>query len=381
MNFTLTHEQQLLQDSAARMVRERGGFEQWRQRVAAGEPGDAAGWRMMAELGWLAVPVPERYDGIGGTPRDSMVLLEQLGRGLVREPYISSCVIGAMLLAHAAPAMRDSLLPAMMAGQCRIALAHVEADGGDALDWVATVARPVAGSEGGYCVSGRKQYVPDAVGADWLIIPARVAGAAGERDGVSLLLVPAGAPGLSREAYLTPDSRHAASLVLDQVPVERGRLIGPDGGGLPLLELAVDHAIGAALAEALGAMEAACALTLDYLKTRQQFGVAIGSFQALQHRMVDMTMACEEARSMCYLAADSLLAAPLARMRAISAAKVRVGQLALFVGKQAVQLHGGIGTSDEHQASHLLKRLVMFERSYGNTGFHRQRYVALSGRA
>ncbi|MDY7547717.1 acyl-CoA dehydrogenase [Glaciimonas sp. CA11.2] len=374
MNFTLSHEQQLLQDSAARFVREHGRFEDWQKACVDKRAYIKENWQKMAELGWLAISVPEDLGGLGGSAIDTMVLMEQFGKGLAREPYVSTCIIGSTLLQHACSEIKEQRLNAIMMGECRIALGLGEPLGHFNLEYVEMTAKAQSGR---YQLSGEKSHVPDGSTADWYILPARTSGAVDDPDGITLFLVSANALGLVRKNFRSPDQRHVSSLVLHNVAVSDTAVIGTIGGGLALLEMAVDHAIAASLAEALGIMEAACSVTLDYLKTRQQFGVTIGSFQVLQHRMVDMVIACEEARSMTYYATENLSSPSHVRTRAISAAKTRVGQNALFVGQQAIQLHGGIGTSDEHIVSHYLKRLVMFELSFGNIDFHRQRYASL----
>jgi alkylation response protein AidB-like acyl-CoA dehydrogenase len=300
------------------------------------------------------------------------LLMEQAGRALSREPLVGTGVIAAQLVPFMSEPWRSEFAAAMGRGEAVIALAHGEPKARFDLAHVETRADA---SVRGFMLHGTKSHVPDGAAADWFIVPARTSGMARDRLGISLFLLPAAAHGLTRRSLRGADYRHNAQLQLNAVAVGEQSMIGEPGQGLVLLERVVDHAIVAGLAEALGMMEALRDLTLEYLKTREQFGVRIGSFQALQHRMVDMEIACEEARAMVWQATASLGADARQRRRAVCAAKTRVGQTSLYVGHQAVQLHGGIGTTDDLIVSHYLKRLLMLESSYGNADFHRQRFL------
>ena len=370
--MALNPEQRMLKDGVERFVRERCRFEDWRKSVASGLAFDPDNWRRMAELGWLGLGIAEQDGGIGATPAETLLVMEGLGRGLVREPFVGTCVLAMHLVSRGGNALRQELLAGIADGSMLLATALGEPDARFNLNYVNTRARPHAG---GFLLSGDKSWVPGASTAQWLIVPARTAGAVDDRRGISLFLVPATTPGLQRTDFRGPDHQHVSRLALTGVRVEASAVIGQLDDGLPLLEHAVDHAIAARLAEACGAMDAVCAMTLDYLKTRKQFGVMIGSFQVLQHRMVDMAIACEEARSMLDLAMQHLDAPAAERRRAVSAAKARIGQCGLYVGHQAVQLHGGIGCSDELAVSHYLKRLAMIEVSYGNSDYHRDQFM------
>ena len=373
MDFDLTPEQEQLRDSVLRFGREHYDFAIWRRITARHAPFDADNWRRMAELGWLAIGVPEEHGGLGGSAVDTMVVMEGMGRCLCLEPLVGSAVIAPALLQHARPVLRDRLLAEIVAGETMVALAEGEPDGGFDLSWVATTATR---DGDGYVLTGAKSQVSDGASAAWFIVPARTSGELDDPHGITLFLVHADAPGLSRTSFRAPDQRHHARLSLDRVTVGADAAIGAIGEGFALLEHAVDLAITARLAEAVGAMDVLRDTTLDYLKTRRQFDAPIGSFQALQHRMVDIAMACEEARSMTYQATMRLGAPRAERRRAISAAKALVGQHGLFVGHQAVQLHGGIGTSDELPVSHYLKRLLMIDLAYGNAAYHRGLFAA-----
>jgi alkylation response protein AidB-like acyl-CoA dehydrogenase len=373
MDFDLTPEQEQLHDSVLRFGREHCDFAAWRRIVADQSPFDPANWRRMADLGWLAIGVPEEYGGLGGSAVDIMVLMEGAGRCLGLEPLTGTAVIAPALLQHAAPSLRETLLAGIVSGDTLVALAEGEPEGGFDLAWIATAAK----QEGdGFVLTGVKSQVSDGASAGWFIVPARTSGEVDDPAGITLFLVPADAPGLSQTGIRAPDHRHHARLALDRVSVGADTVIGSVGDGLGLLEYAVDCAITARLAEAVGAMDVLRDMTLDYLKTRRQFDVVIGSFQALQHRMVDIALACEEARSMMYQATMRLGAPRGQRRRAVSAAKALVGQAGLFVGHQAVQLHGGIGASDELAVSHYLKRLLMIDLAFGNADHHRRLFAA-----
>ena len=372
MNFSLDAEQQQFKESAARFFREQAGFERWRKCAEGGAPFDRVSWADMAGFGWLALNLPESAGGFGAPPVYTHLLMEQAGRALSREPLVGTCVVAARMLPHLAQPLRSELAAAIAAGESVVALAHGESEARFDLAHVQTQAEAV---DGGFVLRGLKSHVPDGAAADWFIVPARTGGGPRDRHGISLFLLPAGSPGLARRSLRSADYRHNARLRLDGVHAGVQTLIGEAGHGLALLEHGVDYAIVAGVAEAVGIMEALRDATLDYIKTREQFGRRIGSFQVLQHRMVDMEIACEEARAMLWHASGGLESPAEERRRAVSAAKTRVGQTSLFVGHQAVQLHGGIGTTDDLIVSHYLKRLVMLESSFGNADFHRRRFL------
>jgi alkylation response protein AidB-like acyl-CoA dehydrogenase len=373
MAHHLTSEQQMLQDGVDRLVRDHGKFEQWRQSTASAEAFDRQVWQQMADLGWLGLGIAEEYGGIGGTAADIGLVMEGFGRGLLRQPYVSSCILSKHLLQASAEALARALLEGIASGTTLVSTAVAESRARFHLQQVRTRATR---SDDGFMLTGEKSWVPDASSADWFIVPARTAGHDDAEDGISLFLVPTAAPGLQRQDYRGPDHQHVGALRLEQVRLPETALIGPRDAGFALLEEAVDHAIVARLSEACGAMEAVAAMTLEYIKTRKQFGAVIGSFQSLQHRMVDMMIACEESRSILGTALQGLAGSPGQRRCAVSAAKTRIGQCGLYVGHQAVQLHGGIGTSDELAVSHYLKRLLMIDLAFGNSDHHLQRFAA-----
>ena len=373
MDFELSDDQRMLHDSVERLVRDRSDFAAWRTRVAEGGGFDRALWAAMADLGWLSLTVPEASGGYGGSPVDTLVIMQGLGRGLMLEPYVGSGVIAPALLPHLAGDVAGPILETVMSGAALVALADAEPGGRFDLAAVATRAERVAD---GYHLTGEKSHALDGAHADWFVIPARTGGADDAREGITLFLVPSDAAGLRIEAFRAMDHRHNAALSLRGVAVADTHIIGEVGRGYDLLDEAVALAIAARLAEAVGAMEAAYEQTLQHLKTRRQFGQPIGGFQALQHRAVDMAIACEEARSMMYQATLALGGPRDERRRLIAAAKARVGQCGLFVCRQAVQLHGGVGFSDELPIGHYLKRLVMIDLSYGNAAEQRRRFSA-----
>jgi alkylation response protein AidB-like acyl-CoA dehydrogenase len=373
MNFDLTDEQTMLRDAIERFGAEHyDPAERWRSLQQQGISAVQTRWQLMADYGWLALPLPAAFDGLGGGPIDVMTMMEGFGRHLMLEPFVTTCVFAPELIAAGQESTARSLLQAIAAGQATVSPALLEANAGFDLHRVATTANRTSG---GFRLSGLKSHAENGADADWFIVPARSGGGVDEREGISLFLVPRDAPGLSIEGFRSIDHHRHARLRLDQVELASDALLGPLDGGLPLLESAVDRTITALLAEAMGSMDALRNTTLDYLKTRKQFGVAIGTFQALQHRMVDIATACEEARSMTYHATLHLEADRDTRRRAVSAAKARVGQTALYVGRQAVQLHGGNGTTEELIVSHHLRRLMMIDLAFGNSHHHRRLFA------
>ncbi|MFL5353030.1 acyl-CoA dehydrogenase family protein [Archangium sp.] len=374
MDFSLSDTQQMLRDTAARLIRERYGFEARAKILASADGFSRELWATYAELGLLGVEIPEEHGGIGGTFQDLAIVLEAFGRGMVVEPFIPTVVLGAGLLrAAGSDAQKSELLPRVAEGKLFLAFAHGEPRSRYSLTHVTTKA---TGGAEGYTLHGSKAVVLGGDCADSLIVSARTAGKPDERDGLSLFLVERGAPGLKLRGYPTVDGTRAAELSLEGVRVPRSALLGPEGGAFPFIQQAVDRGIAALCSEAVGNMQALNEVTLDYLKTRTQFGVPIGSFQVLQHHMVDMYIAQEQARSMAILAADRADStdAP-ARTQAISAAKVQIGRSGRFVGQMAIQLHGGIGTTLEYSAGHYFKRLTTIDRTFGDADFHLTRFA------
>lgn len=374
MDFALSEEQQLLKDSVERFVREEYEFEK-RRRLAKSEEGfSRANWKQIAELGWLGAGLPEEFGGIGGGAVERMIVMEQIGRGLVLEPYFATVVLGGGLLLEAgSEEQKRILLPKLAAGELMLAFAHAERQARFDLQDVATKAEK---SGKGWRLSGEKAVVLHAAAADKLIVSARVAGERRDRDGIGLFVVDKGARGLTRRDYPTVDGLRASEVALDGVEAEA--TLGGPGQGLPVVERVVEQAVAALCAEAVGAMQVLHDDTNEYLKTRVQFGRPIGQFQVLQHRMVDMFMEVEQSRSMMLLATLKLDEQDAReRARAASAAKVQIGRSGRFVGQQSIQLHGGMGMTEELRVGHYFKRLAMIDLSFGDVDWHLKRFAAL----
>ena len=376
MDFSLSEEQTLLQESIARYMQNDYPFTERQQVVQSAEPFSATHWRSFAELGWLGVPFPEADGGFGGGAVESMVMWEQFGKGLVIEPLLATVVLagGALKLAGA-KAQKEAVLPGLIAGETQAALAFAEPQGRYNLADLTTKAEPQGG---GYRLSGHKAVVLNGPSADWLVVSARTGGGQRDAEGVSLFLVPATASGLSRRDYPTVDGFTASEVTLADVEVGADALLGPEGGGLPVLEQVTDEGILAVGAEAVGCMEVLYKDTVEYCKTRKQFGQPIGKFQVLQHRMVDMFMEYEQAKSLMYMAAMRMDEGygPAAQ-KAASAFKVQVGKSGRFVGQSAVQLHGGMGMTDELNIGHYFKRLTTIDALFGNVDHHLRRFGSL----
>jgi alkylation response protein AidB-like acyl-CoA dehydrogenase len=376
VDFRYTEEQLALQDTLRRWIARDYGFEH--RRTLAGSPlgYSAEGWASYADLGLLALPFPEEFGGLGGDAVDVMAVMEQVGEGLLLEPYLSTVVLcGGLLRDAASKSLAGLLLPQIAAGKLQIALAAYEAAGRYDLAHVACTAQK-AGNV--WRLRGRKAVVLDAPSANYLLVSARSSGSITDASGVSLFLVKRDVPGLSVVAYPTQSGSRAGDVQLDDVTVDEDAVIGAPGEALGVLERAVDRARAALCAEALGIVTALNQATLSYLKSRKQFGVPIGTFQALQHRMADMYIAGEQIRSMAIVAAvNADTEDPVARQRAISGAKAYVGQASRFVGQQAVQLHGAMGIVDEHIVSHYFKRLTSIDLTFGDADYHLARYSDL----
>jgi alkylation response protein AidB-like acyl-CoA dehydrogenase len=363
MDFNYTDEQNALRDTLTRFIAKDYPFEARRALAKSADGFSRAHWKQFAELGLLALPFPEDFGGLNGNAVDTMLVMEAFGRGLVLEPYLSSVVVAGHLVRDAgSAAQKEALLPAVAGGELMLALAHYERGARYEVSRVDTAAKA---DGAGWKLSGSKGVVLGGGAADRLLVSANTG------KGVSLFLVDSKAQGVTVRSYMTQDGGLAAEVRLDNVAVGADALIGTQDGALPAIERALDYGLAAMCAEAVGIMAALDEATLEYLKTRKQFGQPIGRFQALQHRMVDMVIATEQSRSMAMMAAvkaDSDDAAE--RRRAISAAKAYIGQQARFVGQQAVQLHGGMGVVDELNVSHWFKRLTMIELTFGNTDHH-----------
>jgi len=373
MDFNYSNEQLALQETMQRFIARDYGFESRRELARSPLGFSAAAWSQYAELGLLALPFPEEFGGLGGSAVDIMLVMQLVGRGLVLEPLLTTVVMAGGLIRDAGSVeLKKTLLPKIGAGELKLAVACYEAAGRYDLSHVACAAMP---SGGGWRLSGEKTVVLDAPSADQFLVSARSVGAVDEVEGISLFLVPRNASGVSLYSYATQSGGRAADLTLRNVAVDGAALIGAAHRGLAPLERAVDKGIAALCGEAVGIMLALNEATLNYLKTRKQFGVPIGKFQALQHRMADMFIAAEQSRSMAINAAvyaDSDDAA--LRRYAVSGAKTYIGQAARLVGQQAVQMHGAMGVVDDVIVSHYFKRLTMIDLSLGDADYHLGRF-------
>lgn len=369
MNFEYTDEQRLLKDSVDRLVNERyGDFE--RRKAIQQKPGgwSRSIWQDFTEMGLTAVPFDEDSGGLGGGPIETLIIMEAVGRSLVLEPVLPAIVLGGSALRLAAnAAQKESVIPGVIEGNSIVVLAHNEREARYDLHDVATTARQ---TDGGFSIDGRKSVVLNGDSADYLIVSARTSGAKRDRAGITLFLIDAKASGVEVRGYAAQDDRRVAEIVLSGVRVGKDAVLGQLHQGLPILEEVTDIGIAALAAEAVGAMEALHLMTVDYLKTRTQFDVPLSSFQALQHRSVDMLIALEQARSMAVYAAMMLEAPATERRSALSAVKVQINRSARFVAQQAIQLHGAIGVTLEYKASHYFKRLTAIEALFGDTDHH-----------
>lgn len=363
MDFDLTEEQRLLQDSVARLLGDKYGFEQRKAYSKSADGWSREVWAQFAELGLLGLPFGEDEGGFGGGPVETLLVAEQIGRSIALEPWLSTVVIGGGFLRHgASQELRSELVPQVAAGEMLLAFAQVERQSRYDLFDVTTTAK----RDGeGWVLNGRKGYVVHGDSADRLIVTARTAGGQRDHKGIGVFLVDAKGPGVERRGYRTVDGQRAAEVELSGARALA--VLGNPEDGLPLVDQVVDEAIAALAGEAVGAMQAVHDMTIDYMKTRQQFGRPIGSFQALQHRAADMLVALEQARSMSYFAAMSAGERnPEERRKAMAAVKVQIGRSARFVGQQSVQLHGGIAMTIEYAAGHYFKRLTVNDAMFGD---------------
>jgi len=379
MDFNFKEEQLQLADALKRWIARDYTFDARRDIVGSPSGTSDAAWATLAELGLTALPLPEAHGGFDGDAVDMFVVMQELGRGLVVEPYFAT-MLGAEFLRRGGA--HGAMLERVAGGDLKLACALGERQSRHDLRDVATRA---VQDDGGWRLNGEKKVVLHGAQAGVLIVSARSAGAQRDEGGITLFAVPADAPGVVTRDVRMLDGQRAADVLLRDVRVGPDAVIGAAGAGWDILEAAADYGAGLLCAEALGAMDALFAATLDYLKTRQQFGVPIGKFQALQHRMADMYVHLEQARSMALLAAVRLAEGnaaergPAERRRAVAAAKYRVGQAARFVGQQAIQLHGGMGVTDELPASHYFKRLSTIELTLGDCDHHLARFIAQPG--
>ena len=367
MDFDLSEDQRLLKDSVDRLVADQYQFEQRKKYMREPAGYSPAMWDQITEMGLLGLPFEETLGGFGGGSVETGIVMDAFGRGLVLEPYFATVVLSGGLLRRAASAsVLGALAPKVAAGKLKLAFAHVERHSRYNLADVTTTARKDSSN---YVLDGAKSVVIHGDSADKIFVTARIAGERRARDGIALFLVDPATPGVSRRGYPTQDGQRAAEITFTNARVSADDLISENA--LPVIEHVIDEAIAALCAEAVGAMQSMQDLTLEYLKTRKQFGRPIGSFQVLQHRSVDMLVAVEQARSMALFAA--VMAGednPIERRKAISAAKVQIGRSARHVGQEAIQLHGGIGMTNEYAVGHYFKRVTMIDQLYGDADTH-----------
>jgi alkylation response protein AidB-like acyl-CoA dehydrogenase len=377
MNFEFSDEQQQLHDTVDRYLTDQYTFEKFRTINSSTAGWDKAVWAGLGELGVLALNVPAGQGGLGFGPLETLSVMSACGRSLLLEPFLGSAVIAtAVLRAFPEDSAAADLMTRMASGAAIAVLAHYEPNSRFESQWVTSRARK---SGDAYTLDGHKAVVMQAGAADTLLVSARASGEPGDATGISLFRVPHDAKGMKLDPYPTIDGQRAADVYLQGVVVPAGNRLGAEGGALPMIEAALDIGLAALCAEAVGIMQALVGATVNYVQSRQQFGVAIGRFQALQHRIADMLIHLEQARSMSYLAALRCMDLNVPeRRRALSAAKALVGQSARFVGQQAVQLHGGMGMTDELIVSHWFKRLTAAELMFGDSDTHLQRFAALT---
>jgi pimeloyl-CoA dehydrogenase small subunit len=372
MDFEFTEEQRLLRDSVERLLTDRYGFDKRRSYLAETEGWSRELWAQYAELGLLGLPFPEDYGGFGGGPIEVMLVMEAFGRVLALEPYLATVVLGGTALRLAgSEGQKSAILPQIGEGKLILAFAHGERQARYDLTDVLTTAEPKGG---GWVLDGAKSVVLHGDSAQRLIVSARTAGERDDPDGITLFIVDAAANGVARRGYPMRDGTRAAEISLSGVEVGEEDVLGEVGAGFPVIERVVEAGIAATAAEAVGAMETMQAMTLEYLKTRTQFGRPIGQNQVLQHRATEMLMELERGRSMAMLAA-MMVEEPDAADRAhnIAMAKVGVGQASKFVSQNAIQLHGGIGMTEEYAVGHYFRRCMVIEHTFGDTAHHLSR--------
>lgn len=375
MNFELTEDQTLLADSVRRMIERHYDFDARRKIIASAEGFSAEVWSTLAELGLLGLAVREDNGGFGGGANDLVPVMEAIGEGLLVEPFAETVATARLVERAGNAAQRAAVLPAVVEGSARLALAWAERASRYDLHGIATRAR----RDGeGWVLDGEKVAVAGAPLAGRIVVTARTAGEPGERAGIALFLLDPLAAGVTVNSYRAQDSTRAADIRLAGVRLAPDALLGAEGEGLAALEEAVDFACALTCAEAVGAMQSACDATLEYLKTRQQFGVPIGTFQALQHRIVDMYISTEQARSIAYLACARVDGAASAaeRGRTVAAARVKISDAARHVGQESIQLHGGMGMTDEMKVSHTFKRLTVISQAFGDADHWLGRFAA-----
>ena len=382
MNFEFSEEQTMIKDSVSRFVREQYDFDTRRGIIESDDGISREFWSMFAELGWLSVPFAEEYGGIGGTVIDIAAVMEEMGKGIVVEPYVSTVVVfGGLLSASTNSALKEAVIPSIIDGACLGSFAYMEPQSRYEMSDVSTTA---TASGDGYTLNGVKTVVANGDTASKFVVSARTSGGQFDHSGVSLFLVDATAPGVEVKAYKMMDGQSAATLTLTDVAVDQSQLLNSVGEGMDLIEQVMPQILIGLSAEALGIMATLNTLTVDYSKTRQQFGTPISSFQVLQHRMVDTFMACEQSKSMLYRGLCESKSVSegetdgSALAKTVHALKATVARYGKTIGEEAIQLHGGIGMTDELNIGHYVKRLMMINTAFGDGDYHQKKFNQIS---
>ena len=382
MNFEFSEEQTMIKDSVSRFVREQYDFDTRRGIIESDDGISREFWSMFAELGWLSVPFAEEYGGFGGTVIDIAAVMEEMGKGIVVEPYVSTVVVfGGLLSASTNSALKEAVIPSIIDGACLGSFAYMEPQSRYEMSDVSTTA---TASGDGYTLNGVKTVVANGGTANKFVVRARTSGGQFDHSGVSLFLVDATAPGVEVKAYKMMDGQSAATLTLTDVAVDQSQLLNSVGEGMDLIEQVMPQILIGLSAEALGIMATLNTLTVDYSKTRQQFGTPISSFQVLQHRMVDTFMACEQSKSMLYRGLCESKSVSegetdgSALAKTVHALKATVARYGKTIGEEAIQLHGGIGMTDELNIGHYVKRLMMINTAFGDGDYHQKKFNQIS---
>ena len=375
MNFELSEEQKMIQQSVERFVQENYDLTN-RVKISSEDPGYSKEyWSSMADLGWLGLAFDEEDGGFGGNQIDTLVLMEQFGKGLVLEPFLANIVLGGGIIKRAAsPAIKESIIPSLMEGKLQITLAYAEEQSRFDIEDVATAARE---EDGGFIINGKKSMVLNAESADKIIVVTRTSGSQVDENGISLFIVDASSEGVERQNFPTVDGLRASEITFEDVKVSSEALVGEKDKGFKILQAVVNDAILALSAEAVGAMEVLYKDTVEYTQQREQFDHALSDFQVLQHRMVDMFMEYEQCKSLLFRATLETVEDPDLAQRTVHALKHLIGKSGIFVGESAVQLHGGMGVTEELRVGHFFKRLLVIDSQFGNADFHLDKFTNL----
>ena len=375
MNFELSEEQKMIQQSVERFVQENYDLTN-RVKISSEDPGYSKEyWGSMADLGWLGLAFDEEDGGFGGNQIDTLVLMEQFGKGLVLEPFLANIVLGGGIIKRAAsPAIKESIIPSLMEGKLQITLAYAEEQSRFDIEDVATAARE---EDGGFIINGKKSMVLNAESADKIIVVTRTSGSQVDENGISLFIVDASSDGIEKQNFPTVDGLRASEITFEDVKVSSEALVGEKDKGFKILQAAVNDAILALSAEAVGAMEVLYKDTVEYTQQREQFDHALSDFQVLQHRMVDMFMEYEQCKSLLFRATLETVEDPDLAQRTVHALKHLIGKSGIFVGESAVQLHGGMGVTEELRIGHFFKRLLVIDSQFGNADFHLDKFTNL----